>query len=222
MLRSQLPLTILLLFTGGCAFVDLNVAPPDASSLIQQSNLGRGREIVVEMPFADQRQIPSRCGMQKNGYNMETAEVNCTVPPPVWLSTALKQGLTSAGFRVRERHEPQAASAVHINGAVLQFFVEPDVGFATFTPEADISVKLLVTSASGLRAERVFYVKGTEESLVGTEDNFQKAANSGTREAVQSMVSAIATLLDRYPQLGAPTTAPAAKVSMLSRPEESP
>lgn len=222
MLRFQLPWPLLLLFTGGCAFVDLNVAPPNANGLIQQSSIGRGREIVVDTSFADRRPFPSRCGMQKNGYNIDTADVRCTVPPPVWLSAALKQGLVSAGFQVRESNEPRTASAVHVEGAVLQFFVEPDVGFVTFTPEADISVKLVVTSASGLLAERVFYVKAIEESLVGTEDNFQKAADEGTRQVVQAMVTAIATLLDRYPQMDVPNTAAAAKVSLLSRAEESP
>ncbi len=222
MQRFQLPWFLLLLFTGGCAFVDLNVAPPNANGLIEQSSIGRGREIVLDASFADRRPFPSRCGMQKNGYNIDTADVKCIVSPPVWLSAALEQGLVNAGFRVRKSNEPGTATAVHIEGAVLQFFVEPDVGFVTFTPEADISVKLVVTSASGLRAERVFYVKGTEESLVGTEDNFQKAADDGTRQVVQAMVTAIATLLDRYPQLGAPNTSAAAKVSLLSRAEGSP
>lgn len=221
-MRSSFPWYVLLLFTGGCAFVDLNVAPPDAGALAQSSSLGRGREIILEAPFADQRPLPARCGMQKNGYNMDTANVNCTVSPPAWLSKALEQGLVSAGFRVRGKDNEQSPSAVHVEGAVLQFFVEPDVGFTTFTPEADISVKLVVTSASGLRAERVFYVKGIEESLVGSEENFQKAATGGTQQIVSAMVNAIAGLLDRYPQLGAPSAASSVKLSSLSLPEKSP
>ena len=154
--------------------------------------------------------------MQKNGYNMDTATVHCAAPPPLWVSQALKQGLESAGFRVRTSPEAQQASSVRVDGTVLQFFVEPDVGFFTFTPEADISVKLVLTSPSGLRAQRVFYFKGTETSLVGTENNFQKAAESSTRQAVTTMVSAIASLLDRYPQLGTPGAPSRAAVSLLS------
>jgi uncharacterized lipoprotein YajG len=218
---SRIPLAVLLLMTGGCAFVDITVTPPHAETLVQPSTLGRGREVVLQMPFADQRPFPSRCGMQKNGYNMDTATVNCTVPPPLWLSQALAQGLVSAGFRVRTSPIAQQASSVRVDGAVLQFFAEPDVGAFTFSPEADISVKLLLTSPSGLRAERMFYFKGTETSLFSTEGNFQKAVDSSTRQAVTGMVSAIASLLDRYPQLGAPDATSAATVSFLSAKEAS-
>jgi hypothetical protein len=218
---SRIPLAIVLLMTGGCAFADITVMPPRPETLAQPSDLGRGREVVLQMPFADQRPFPSRCGMQKNGYNMDTATVNCTVPPPLWLSQALAQGLVSAGFRVRTSPEAQQASSVRVDGAVLQFFAEPVVGAFSASPEADISVKLLLTSPSGLRAERVFYLKGIETSLMSTEDNFQKATDSSTRQAVTAMVSAIASLLDRYPQLGAPGATSAAAVSLLSGKEAS-
>jgi hypothetical protein len=154
--------------------------------------------------------------MQKNGYNMDTASVYCTVPPSEWLSQALEQGLVNAGFHVRTQKQAQSSSAVRINGAVLQFFVEPEVGAITFTPEADISLKLIVTSQSGLRAERVFYVKGVETSLVGTEENFQKATDASTTQAVTAMVGAIGSLLDRYPQLGVPEGNGPVAVSSLS------
>jgi uncharacterized lipoprotein YajG len=215
-MASAIPLALLLL-TGGCAFIDLNVAPPPAQSLAQPATLGRGREVILQAPFTDQRSEPERCGMQKNGYNMATASVHCAVPPPQWLSQALEQGLVSAGFRVRRSHlEAQQASSVRIDGTVLQFFVEPDVGLFTFTPEADISVRLVLTSRSGLRAKRVFYVKGVESSLVGTEENFQAAAHEGTRQVVTAMVSAIAALLDRYPHSGAPDVPSKAVASLLS------
>jgi hypothetical protein len=62
---------------------------------------------------------------------------------------------------------------LRLEGKLLQFFVEPKVGFVTFTPEADIHVRLVASSPSGLLAERDFYVKGEETSLIGTENNFQ-------------------------------------------------
>lgn len=127
----------------------------------------------------------------------------------------------SAGFRVRTSPEAQQASSVRVDGTVLQFFAEPVVGAFSASPEADISVKLVLTSPSGLRAERVFYLKGTEPSLMSTENNFQKAVDSSTRQAVTAMVSAIASLLDRYPQLGAPGATSAAAVSLLSGKEAS-
>lgn len=152
--------------------------------------------------------------MQKNGFGMDTADLQCTVPPPVWLSESLARALTTAGFRVNTNPAMQRPASVRIDGTVLQFFVEPDVGFFTFTPEADISVKLVVSSQSGLYAERTFYFKGVETSFVGTEDKFQRAADTATKQAVTVMVKAITTLLDRYPQLGTP-----AAVSLLDNKE---
>jgi hypothetical protein len=166
------------------------------------------------MPFADYRQHRERCGMQKNGYGMDTADTICSVPPSVWMADALAQGLKRAGYRVALNSAAANPSSVRIDGMLLQFFVEPDVGIFTFSPEADISVKLIVTSPSGLRAHRTFYIKGVETSMMGTEDNFQRAASTGTHAAVVAMVNAITSLLDRFPQLAAPPQA--ARVSVLS------
>lgn len=203
------------LLTGsGCAFTTVNVAPPAPQALAQPPMQGRGREIALMVPFADGRPQGDRCGMKKNGFGMDTADVQCTVPPSTWMANALVHGLYTAGYRVMLNPPAPNARAVRIDGTLLQFFVEPDVGFFTFSPEADISVKLVVTSQTGLRAERVFYLKGIETSMVGTDDNFQKAAATATLQTVATMVSAITALLDRFPQLGAPVPPP--QVSRLS------
>jgi len=185
----------------GCAFVDVEVSPPHDKVLAQDSSLGRSREVTLAMPFADQRPFADRCGMKKNSVNMDTADVLCSVPPSRWLSRALAHALTAAGFRVKTNPTVQTATAVQIDGTVLQFFLEADRGFFLVTPEADISVRLVVSSQSGLYAERTFYVKGISPSY-----NYQQAADNGTRDAVTAMVKAIATLLDRYPQLGIPAS----------------
>jgi hypothetical protein len=211
-----------LLFTGGCAFVDLHVAPPSENPVPAGTMLGRGREIILEAPLADERPFRQRCGMQKNGYNMDTANVYCTVAPSESIAHMLHQGLVNAGFRVSRTPTNHNPSAVHIQGTLLQFFVEPAVGIVTVTPEADIYVKLVATSDSGLRAERYFYVKGTDESLVATEENFQYASDDANREIVQAMVKAIAQLMDRYPQLGSPAAPGGAPVSPQPASEKSP
>jgi hypothetical protein len=189
---------------SGCAFSDITIEPPRAAPAAGRT-LGRGREIALVTAFEDRRPQPDRCGMQKNGYNMDTADVNCTLPPPKWLADALARGLQDAGFVVTASPSP-SPTAARVEGDVLQFFVEPKLGFFTFTPEADISVRLKVSTPSGLRAERVFYFKSEEVSFVGLEYNFQAAAELSTTQAVTTMVQAIAGLLDRYPGAAQPTT----------------
>lgn len=220
-MREHLSLMWLLPFLGGCAFVNLDVTPPSAAVFTDAPNLGQGREVVVDMPFADRRGFSARCGMQKNGYNMDTADVNCLVPPPQWVAGALEQGLTAAKFRVLHPGDPIGPNVVRIQGAVTQFFVEPDIGAFTVSPEADVGVKLIVTSGSGLRAERVFYVKGMDTTLMATESNFQHASEDATVQIVRLMVESLSKLMNQYPQLGQPAASGVGPVALQSPVEKS-
>lgn len=196
---------------SGCAFTQVNIRPPAPEELIPTSVVGRARAVSVDVPFDDQRLDRSRCGTQKNGYNTETAPVVCQVPPETWLASALMQGLERSGFHA-VANSPWGPATVRIHGELQQFFVEPKLNVFTFEPEADIAVRLVVTSASGLNAERRFYFKGVKPALLGTEDQFQAASRMATQAAVQAMVQAIVSLLDRYPALG--TTSPTGQVSV--------
>ena len=189
-----------LLALSSCAFATVNVTPPKAP---QSTGLTGGKQRAVQLvvPLADARAQPNRCGMQKNGYNMDTANVVCSVAPASWLAESLATELRTAGFTVLPS-APTGATALRLEGKLLQFFVEPKVGFLTFTPEADIHIRLVASSPSGLLAERDFYVKGEETSLVGAESNFQSASDGATRQILGDMVRAVIELMDRYPELG--------------------
>ena len=224
--RPSLPNTLLvglvaLLGSNGCAFLDLRVHPPEPHELPALPPMGRGREVLVDIPFVDGRPDRSRCGMQKNGYNMDTASVICEVPPEQWLSHALAQGLQRAGYRVLAPGATPGPTTIRVTGMVQQFFVEPHVGFFLFTPEADIGVRLMVTSGTGLHAERAFYFKAREPALFGTESKFQAAARAATDDAVAGMVQSITQLVDRYPDVGAPSAVVASPVAMASSGEVS-
>lgn len=139
--------------------------------------------------------------MKKNGYNMDTADILCSANPARYLAKLLAAELDKAGFEVQYKTAAASSEGVQLNGQILQFFVEPKVGAFTFTPEADVHVRLSATSASGLKAERDFYVKWEETSMVGTEDNFQIAADKATFGVVINMAQAVQELIQRYPEL---------------------
>lgn len=189
---------LLVIASSGCAITNMNLAPPRGPVAANLTG-GKQRYVAVVVPFADERQTPQRCGMKKNGYNMDTASVLCTEPPATFLATLLASELRAAGFEVYTNAAPNGA--VKLEGHLLQFFVEPKVGFVTFTPEADVHVRLVASSTSGLLAERDFYVKGTETSLVGTDENMQRASDTAVRAIVRDMVAAVLSLLDRYPDV---------------------
>jgi len=189
------------LLLSACAFTELKVTPGNTPINTGISG-GDQREIVVAVPFSDDRQIKNRCGMKKNGYNMDTANALCSQPPADKLAELLADELKKAGFKVSTHGDPQAPTGVKVEGTLLKFFVEPVIGFAMGSLETDIHVRLIASTQSGLRAERSFFVKGTQSAMVGTDSNFQASVDDATAQIVKQMVAAIVSLFNRYPKLG--------------------
>ena len=125
----------------------VEVHAPEATSAasIVSRGPGRGREVIIVAPFDDARRDPTRCGMQKNGYQMDTADVECVDRPGRWLADAFAQQLTSAGYRVLRADAVPGPSTLVVRGEVRQLFLEPIDGFFTRTVEADFSAHLTVT-----------------------------------------------------------------------------
>jgi len=198
----RLPVIVLgCLILSACAFTNVTVNPP-ASRVSTQLSGGDGRELVVHTPFADERAVRQRCGMMKNGYNMDTASVLCSSDPTGWLADLLVAELRAAGFKVMTEGVTSKSNGVMIDGVLLKFFVEPVIGFSTVTVETDIHIKLVATSKNGLNAERSFFVKGSNSALTGMASNFQPSVDDATKMVIKDMVSAILTLMNRYPELG--------------------
>src|SRR4030095_5110528 len=122
---------------------------------------------------------------QKTAYEMDTADIYCGTDPNVVLARLLREELEASGFRVLIDADDADPSALRVVGSVRQFFIEPVVTFFTYTPAADIEVRLVVTTPAGLRAVRRFYVKGHELSFFGTDDNFQYAYDKAVRQRVR-------------------------------------
>lgn len=193
----------------GCAFSRVEVQPtiPATSPLsreAQQKSPGRGREVLVAIPFLDARDGTS-CGTQKNGWSLRTVDAHCTVEAPTWFSEALAAELLRAGFDVIDPKSTPGPSTIVVQGTLSRFYIEPVDHFFTRDVEADLAFDLRVSSGSGLRAERRYYLKGTAVSFASTEGRFQRAADLLTEEAPRRMAKAIVALVDRYPGLGAPS-----------------
>jgi hypothetical protein len=214
--QKFLLLAVATLASTGCAFTNVDVHPPDAPPAAQlaaqaRGGPGRGREVIVMAPFADARYELTRCGMQKNGYNMDTADVKCTEAPGRWVADALAVELLRAGYKPLRSDAVPGPTTVVVSGTVHQLFLEPKHHFWTLTVEGDVSARLVVSTANGLLAERGFYVKGEETGLASTEATFQASADHATRQIARAMVTSLTQLLDRYPDLGtASASAPSA------------
>ena len=68
--------------------------------------------------------------------------------------------------------------------------------------ESDLNVKLVVTSKTGLQAERAFFAKGEKTSIIWPQGIFNDSVERGSRDLLTKMVEAILELMKRYPELG--------------------
>jgi hypothetical protein len=195
-------LAILAVVLPGCAFSNVNMVMP-AGGLESPVRGGNGREVVVVIPFADERAIRDRCGMQKNSYNMDTADAVCTSDPSAWLANLLAQELRTAGFSVADAGSSHGEDALRVEGSLLKVFVEPVIGFWSGSHEADLQVKLVATSATGLRAERIFFTKARQGgAFISITPLYELTLRKATREILGDMVRSVVALMDRYPELG--------------------
>jgi hypothetical protein len=141
---------------AGCAFVDVQLEPVTAIDSLP--NVGAGREVLVS-PFVDSRPA-RRCGMKKNGFNTDTANVLCPESNMGFaVGRIFRDYLHAAGFAVVTMEQRRSADPLFIHGRVDQLFVEPVLAFFTSTVETDFGVYVLAQTQSGMTAERYFYVK---------------------------------------------------------------
>ncbi len=191
---------------GACAFTDIPLTLP-TKGLQNTIQGGRARQVIVVVPFADARNTRDRCGMQKNGYNMDTADAVCQTPPDAWIAKLLADELRASGFTVLPVDAPHRPGALRIEGTLLQLFVEPVLGAWSGSLEADLSVRLRASTATGLEAERTFFVKGWKGGqLASTLQPFHTSLDRATQAILDEMVRAVMELMDAYPQLGRPST----------------
>ncbi len=195
-------MVVLLALLSGCAFTEMKLNMPMTG--LETSILGgNGREISVVIPFSDARPSPKRCGMKKNGYNMDTADAICKIPPGKWLSQLLADELRASGFKVIKKAKPQNKNTLVIEGKVSKVFVEPVIGMWSGSLEADLDVNLVATTQSGLKAERHFFSKGIKKGVFAiVQTPYQTSLKRAADSLLANMVEAIFYLMNSYPQLG--------------------
>src|SRR5690349_10166793 len=89
----------LALTTAGCALTSMTLQNPKFEPQ-PVADAGHGRTIALVAPFVDHRPQINRCGMKKNAYGWDTADVSCTTPPDSLITLLLAQELEAWGFRV--------------------------------------------------------------------------------------------------------------------------
>jgi hypothetical protein len=181
----------LLALLGGCAYTTTTVTLP---KLLQPAPPTGGREVVVVGPFVDARPERGRCGMKKNGYYGDTADILCADDPGAWVARRLASELRAAGVIV---HDAPHGSALRIEGTLLQFFTEPQPQAFTVDLETDIHVVLTATWPDGAVADKEVYVKGVESSAAGNDAAFQASVNDASTQMSRDLLVSVLALLEQ-------------------------
>jgi uncharacterized lipoprotein YajG len=197
------------LLSAGCALTDETIHLPSPEEVAVASQRGGGRPLAITMRFADGRRDAQRCGMKKNGYNVDTASVLCAEDPSTLVPLVLARELRSAGFRVVVDRRPNAASLPAdtipvLSGTIEQLFIEFKSNFFGGVMEADVGLFLTVRTPDGRMARRRFFVKGQEGSTFATVDDMRAALVSAVHELMLDVVGAVANLMDNVPMQPAP------------------
>lgn len=195
-LPVQLVVVTATIGSAGCAFTDMTVDIPGPVQASPGLRRGNGRPVMVLGPFASRRH-EDRCGMKKNGFNSDTANIRCSTSPEAGLPRLLADGLTAAGFKLLTSRSQVTPSTLVLTGRLDQMFIEANSNFFNSTWETDITLRLKVTTGDGLLAERTFAVKGEEATFLSLSDA-QKSFDSAAHKLVIAVVGAVANLSDRF------------------------
>ena len=176
---------------AGCAYTTTTVTLP---KMLAPAPPSGAREVVIVGPFVDARLQRGRCGMKKNGYNGDTADVLCAEDPASWVARRLASDLRAVGVIV---HDAPHGSALRIEGTLLQFFTEPKTEAFSVELETDVHVVLTATWPDGRVADKELYVKGSETSASGNDAAFQASVDEASTEMSRDLLLAVLALLDR-------------------------
>lgn len=207
---SKLPATLafrvagaalMLTLLGGCALTDGHVRlNPVPSGTAAQG--GQGREVIV-FPVVDERADSNRCGVKRNTWEAETADVLCEPEPRQWLGELVLRAVDRAGFKVVTTQTARSADPLHLRIKLKHLFIDQVNGVVTLALITDAHVVIEAETPSGLVAKRSFFAKSRNEVLGVLDSGLQASMDEAVDQLAKEMVTALIGLNARYPSAGA-------------------
>ena len=195
--RLAATLGFVLLLTD-CLFVPPEVPLPRFDNEAFAEVRAAGHRVCVVIPFEDERPIPDRIGAAKNAFNVEVTPIPLTEKPAAWLAESLAEALHGSGFEIVPSLE-SSPEALRLEGKLLQLYVEQHSARHPVV-EADIHVRLVATTPSGVRAERDFYAKGmTHPPLEIRWEHFRQSLGQATFDLLFRMSAGVKELYGLLP-----------------------
>ena len=160
-----------------------------------------GREVIV-FAALDARDpgLRSHCGVRRTDSGAAMGRVECRPAPLQWLGEALLLRLAADGFHVVTLDKARSRAPLRVNLTLKTFFVDelPDASVPAVV--ADMEVHLAVTTASGLSAERNFFVR--RKHATGESDVRLKAMGAAGEELTARLSDALLELARQFPEVG--------------------
>lgn len=167
---------------------------PVAAPVTPPQGPGARPSVLVVTPFVDARHDRGRCGMKKNGWGGDSADIFCSHAPGAWLARRLVDDLRAAGVDART---PPESADVRLEGELMVFFTEPLPSVFSVDLETDIQLRLTATTSDGMIVDRQIYVKGVETSSGPTDAAIQASVDDASGKVTREMVVSVVALLDR-------------------------
>ncbi|RYZ07377.1 MAG: hypothetical protein EOO73_12025 [Myxococcales bacterium] len=190
----------LLLSLAGCALTDghvhLNTSPQTSAA-----SGGAGREVIV-FPVHDEREEQTRCGVKRNGFGAETANVLCEPDPSQWLGELVLRGLDRAGFKVVTTQTAKTADPLRLRLGLKHLFIDQVNGALTVALVTDAHVVIQAQTETGLSAERSFFAKSENDVLAVLDSGLQASMDEAVEKLADGIVDALVGLNAKYPSAG--------------------
>jgi hypothetical protein len=199
-MRSGMRLALfpcLVLALDGCALTSGHVRL-EAARLTVPVTTGAGREVII-FPAEDQRSDVHRCGVKRNTYGSETANVYCEPPPAQWLSEVVLRSVDKAGFKVVTTQTAKSPDPLRLRLTLNHLFVDQVPGFVTVSLLADVHVTITAETSTGLSAERSFCVRGERDVPAVIDAGLQSSFDQAAQSLADEIVLALVELAKTYP-----------------------
>ncbi len=221
MLAPKIACGVALLATlSGCAFMDGHVRL-NAVPVATAATGGAGREVIV-FPVQDERDDSKRCGVKRNGFEAETADVLCEPEPSQWLGELVLRALDRAGFKVVTTQSAKSADPLRLHVKLKHLFIDQVNGVLSVALVTDAHVVIEANTQTGLSAERSFFAKSEKDVLGVVDSGLQASMDQAVEQLADEMVTALIGLNARYPSVDARPAVGAARQAKLSRLEVRP
>jgi uncharacterized lipoprotein YajG len=178
---------LLVLFScGGCALTTWQAQVPPVAV---QARAGMAGDVVLRT-MVDHREN-RRIGIKKNGWGHITADVLPTTDVDGVVMQSLAGSLRASGMNVVE----QSARPWTLDGEILQFVAEPDVGAWTIDIYGEASVRVQVASPDGGVYMRTFVGHGAKGGIfIPDEADYVEVLGGALRDVIEQIMAAFGEL----------------------------